>query len=97
MTCNINGKKSSIWMTNYTITNLIFQVCRKFRAQWTYRGGRGVHLEEVRSIYLEQFKNPLIIMLLCSAGVSLVMRQFKDAISITIAIIIVVTVGFVQE
>ncbi|VDO75211.1 unnamed protein product [Heligmosomoides polygyrus] len=47
--------------------------------------------------YSEQFRNPLILLLLASAVVSLLMRQFDDAISITIAVIIVVTVGFVQE
>ncbi|XP_014783175.1 calcium-transporting ATPase type 2C member 1 isoform X2 [Octopus bimaculoides] len=47
--------------------------------------------------YLGQFNNPLILLLLASAVVSAVMRQFDDAVSITIAIIIVVTVGFVQE
>ena len=47
--------------------------------------------------YLEQFKNPLIIQLLCSAGVSLAMRQFDDAVSIAVAIVIVLTVRFVLE
>lgn len=47
--------------------------------------------------YLEQFKNPLIILLLASAVISLTMQQFDDAFSITFAIIIVVTVAFVQE
>ncbi|GFR98074.1 calcium-transporting ATPase, partial [Elysia marginata] len=47
--------------------------------------------------YLDQFKNPLIMLLLASAGISLFMRQFDDAISITMAIIIVVTVAFIQE
>ncbi|XP_055891043.1 calcium-transporting ATPase type 2C member 1-like isoform X1 [Biomphalaria glabrata] len=47
--------------------------------------------------YLDQFNNPLILLLLASAGISLFMRQFDDAISITVAIIIVVTVAFVQE
>ncbi|CAD5123240.1 DgyrCDS11598 [Dimorphilus gyrociliatus] len=47
--------------------------------------------------YLSQFKDPLIMLLLGSAIVSLFMRQFDDAISITVAIIIVVTVAFVQE
>lgn len=36
-------------------------------------------------------------MLLGSALVSLVLRQFDDAISITVAVVIVVTVGFIQE
>ncbi|KAL1505606.1 hypothetical protein ABEB36_005134 [Hypothenemus hampei] len=47
--------------------------------------------------YLEQFKNPLILLLLASAVVSGAMQQLDDAISITCAIIIVVTVAFVQE
>uniref|UniRef100_A0A1I8AYW9 Calcium-transporting ATPase n=1 Tax=Meloidogyne hapla TaxID=6305 RepID=A0A1I8AYW9_MELHA len=47
--------------------------------------------------YLEQFKNPLICLLLSSAIVSTVMKQFDDALSITVAVMIVVTVGFVQE
>ncbi|XP_055378481.1 calcium-transporting ATPase type 2C member 1 isoform X2 [Condylostylus longicornis] len=47
--------------------------------------------------YIEQFKNPLILLLLGSAAVSVFMRQFDDAVSITIAIIIVVTVAFIQE
>lgn len=47
--------------------------------------------------YLGQFKEPLILLLLASACVSAIMRQFDDAVSITVAIIIVVTVAFVQE
>ncbi|KAK2192811.1 hypothetical protein NP493_22g04042 [Ridgeia piscesae] len=47
--------------------------------------------------YIAQFKDPLILLLLASAFVSIIMKQFDDAISITVAIIIVVTVAFVQE
>ncbi|XP_059608421.1 calcium-transporting ATPase type 2C member 1 isoform X1 [Phlebotomus argentipes] len=47
--------------------------------------------------YIQQFKNPLILLLLGSALVSICMKQFDDAVSITIAIIIVVTVAFIQE
>ncbi|KAH8360651.1 hypothetical protein KR200_011177, partial [Drosophila serrata] len=47
--------------------------------------------------YIEQFKNPLILLLLGSAMVSVIMKQFDDAVSITIAILIVVTVAFIQE
>ncbi|CAG2063015.1 unnamed protein product, partial [Timema podura] len=43
------------------------------------------------------FKNPLIMLLLASAFVSVCMKQFDDAVSITVAIIIVVTVAFIQE
>ena len=53
--------------------------------------------EPIWKKYLEQFKNPLIILLLCSVGVSLAMRQFDDAVSIAVAIVIVVTVRFVLE
>ncbi|KAK7879565.1 hypothetical protein WMY93_033726 [Mugilogobius chulae] len=47
--------------------------------------------------YISQFKDPLILLLLASAVISVLMRQFDDAFSITVAIIIVVTVAFVQE
>uniref|UniRef100_A0A672GRA8 Calcium-transporting ATPase n=2 Tax=Salarias fasciatus TaxID=181472 RepID=A0A672GRA8_SALFA len=47
--------------------------------------------------YISQFKDPLILLLLSSAVISVLMHQFDDAISITVAIIIVVTVAFVQE
>ena len=46
---------------------------------------------------MEQFKNPLILLLLGSAIVSVVMGQLDDAASNTLAIVIVVTVGFIQE
>ncbi|XP_056618004.1 calcium-transporting ATPase type 2C member 1 isoform X2 [Triplophysa dalaica] len=47
--------------------------------------------------YILQFKDPLILLLLASAVISVLMRQFDDAVSITVAIIIVVTVAFIQE
>ncbi|XP_077983534.1 calcium-transporting ATPase type 2C member 1-like [Glandiceps talaboti] len=47
--------------------------------------------------YIGQFKDPLIMLLLASAVVSVIMSQYDDAVSITVAIIIVVTVAFVQE
>ena len=47
--------------------------------------------------FVKQFKETLILLLLGSAAVSLFMGNLDDAISITIAVIIVVTVGFVQE
>nr|CAB3224479.1 calcium-transporting ATPase type 2C member 1 [Phallusia mammillata] len=47
--------------------------------------------------YLQQFKDPLILLLLASAVVSIVMKQYDDAISIAVAITIVVSVAFVQE
>ncbi|XP_039265858.2 calcium-transporting ATPase type 2C member 1-like isoform X2 [Styela clava] len=47
--------------------------------------------------YLGQFKDPMILLLLASAVISIFMRQYDDAFSITVAITIVVTVAFVQE
>ncbi|KAL1893764.1 High affinity Ca2+/Mn2+ P-type ATPase-like protein [Sporothrix stenoceras] len=47
--------------------------------------------------FLGQFKEPLIILLLISAGASVLVGNTSDAISITVAVTIVVTVGFVQE
>ncbi|XP_077309540.1 calcium-transporting ATPase type 2C member 2 [Lithobates pipiens] len=47
--------------------------------------------------YLGQFTNPLILLLLGSALVSVITKEYEDAVSITVAILIVVTVAFVQE
>jgi Ca2+-transporting ATPase len=46
---------------------------------------------------LKQFKEPLIILLLCSAAASVVVGNSDDAISIAVAVTIVVSVGFIQE
>jgi Ca2+-transporting ATPase len=47
--------------------------------------------------FLKQFKETLILLLLASAAISFFMGNLDDAISITLAVTIVVTVGFVQE
>ena len=50
-------------------------------------GNNDFILKEVEPIwqkYIEQFKNPLILLLLGSAVVSVCMQQFDDAISITV-------------
>lgn len=47
--------------------------------------------------FLKQFKETLILLLLASAAISFFMGNLDDAVSITIAVTIVVTVGFVQE
>ncbi|CAH8498076.1 unnamed protein product [Dicrocoelium dendriticum] len=47
--------------------------------------------------YLEQFREPMIILLLISAGVSFLMHQYDDTVSITAAVCIVVTVAFIQN
>jgi Ca2+-transporting ATPase len=46
---------------------------------------------------LKQFKEPLILLLLCSAGASVLVGNKDDAISIAVAVTIVVSVGFIQE
>lgn len=47
--------------------------------------------------FLSQFKEPLILLLLTSAGASILVGNMDDAVSIAVAVTIVVTVGFVQE
>ncbi|KOS16705.1 Calcium-transporting ATPase 1 [Escovopsis weberi] len=47
--------------------------------------------------FLKQFQEPLILLLLASAAASLLLGNMDDAMSITVAVTIVVTVGFVQE
>lgn len=47
--------------------------------------------------YICQFKDPLILMLLGSAALSIFVGQYDDAISIAAAVLIVGTVAFVQE
>ncbi|CAH8615051.1 unnamed protein product [Heterobilharzia americana] len=46
--------------------------------------------------YLEQFKEPMILLLLASACISFIMKQYDDTVSITVAVLIVVTVAFIQ-
>ncbi|KAJ3415912.1 High affinity Ca2+/Mn2+ P-type ATPase-like protein [Chytridiales sp. JEL 0842] len=53
--------------------------------------------ETLLSKFIEQFKNPLILLLFGSAAISVLLGQIDDAVSITLAIVIVVTVAFVQE
>lgn len=47
--------------------------------------------------FVKQFQETLILLLLGSAGVSLIMGNYDDAVSIAAAVTIVVSVGFVQE
>ncbi|KAJ3315590.1 High affinity Ca2+/Mn2+ P-type ATPase-like protein [Boothiomyces sp. JEL0838] len=52
-------------------------------------GSNEIELEEKESIlerFIEQFKDPLILMLLCSALLSLLVGQVSDAVSITMLI-----------
>lgn len=47
--------------------------------------------------FVEQFKDPMILLLLGSAAMSVFMAQYDDAMSIALAVFIVTTVAFVQE
>ncbi|KAL5624446.1 hypothetical protein BROUX41_004506 [Berkeleyomyces rouxiae] len=47
--------------------------------------------------FLKQFQEPLILLLLVSAAASLLLGNTDDAVSIAIAVTIVISVGFVQE
>ncbi len=47
--------------------------------------------------FLKQFQEPLIVLLLLSAGASIILGNVDDSISITVAVTIVVAVGFIQE
>uniref|UniRef100_A0A674JEY4 Calcium-transporting ATPase n=1 Tax=Terrapene triunguis TaxID=2587831 RepID=A0A674JEY4_9SAUR len=53
--------------------------------------------EPIWKKYLDQFKNPLILLLLASALVSVITKEYEDAVSIAVAVLIVVTVAFIQE
>ncbi|XP_049720187.1 calcium-transporting ATPase type 2C member 2 [Elephas maximus indicus] len=53
--------------------------------------------EPVWKKYIDQFKNPLILLLLGSALVSVLTKEYEDAVSIAMAVLIVVTVAFIQE
>ncbi|XP_027502876.1 LOW QUALITY PROTEIN: calcium-transporting ATPase type 2C member 2 [Corapipo altera] len=53
--------------------------------------------EPIWKKYLDQFKSPLILLLLASALVSVITKEYEDAASITMAVLIVVTVAFIQE
>ncbi|XP_075622139.1 calcium-transporting ATPase type 2C member 2 isoform X2 [Balearica regulorum gibbericeps] len=53
--------------------------------------------EPIWKKYLDQFKNPLILLLLASALVSIITKEYEDAASIAMAVLIVVTVAFIQE
>lgn len=47
--------------------------------------------------FVKQFQEPLIMLLLASAGMSMLLGNMDDALSITVAVTIVVAVGFIQE
>lgn len=64
-------------------------------------GANEVVIEETETLWRKFvgtfIQDPLILLLIGSAVVSFIMGNIDDAVSITLAIVIVVTVGFVQE
>lgn len=62
-----------------------------------FRGWMPAHAGLILSKFIEQFMEPLIGLLIISAGVSLLLGQVENAISISVAVLIVGTVGFIQE
>lgn len=47
--------------------------------------------------FLDKLKDPLILLLFAASFVSILLGEIDDAISIAVAVLIVSTVGFVQE
>src|SRR3990167_4090385 len=63
-------------------------------------GKNTIKVEEKENLFIKflgQFKEPLIILLLSSAVISVLMGEIADAIGIFIAVTIVNSVGFYQE
>ncbi|CAI2166273.1 11919_t:CDS:10 [Funneliformis geosporum] len=64
-------------------------------------GHNEFEVEDGESVIIKFFKqfieNPLILLLLGSAAISLVMGNRNDAFSVLLAVLIVTTVGFIQE
>ncbi|MFQ6050273.1 MAG: calcium-transporting P-type ATPase, PMR1-type [Candidatus Hydrothermarchaeota archaeon] len=48
-------------------------------------------------IFLRQFKDPLIVLLLISALISVLINNIHDALAISVAVLLVCTLGFSQE
>ncbi|KAF9358226.1 High affinity Ca2+/Mn2+ P-type ATPase-like protein [Mortierella sp. AD094] len=93
-----SAEETASQLDTHPASGLSTQEANKRRLQY---GLNEFEVEDEESIYLKFLKsfyeNPLILLLLASAVVSLAMGQHDDAISITLAILIVVTVAFVQE
>ncbi|CAH0522441.1 unnamed protein product [Peronospora belbahrii] len=79
---------------NYGLSHLSI---RERQCEWGWNEFQGTQDELLILKFASQFKDPLILLLLSSGLVSVTMGHLDDAISIAIAITIVVTVAFVQE
>ncbi|KAF9201026.1 High affinity Ca2+/Mn2+ P-type ATPase-like protein, partial [Haplosporangium sp. Z 27] len=87
-----SAQETASQLDTNAISGLTSQEANKRRLQY---GSNEFDVDDDESIYLKFLKsfyeNPLILLLLASAVVSLAMGQRDDAISITLAILIVVT------
>ncbi|CAI5747008.1 unnamed protein product [Peronospora destructor] len=79
---------------NYGLSKLSV---RERQQKWGLNELTGDENESIVVKFLGQFKDPLIILLMSSGILSVAMGHTDDAISIAVAITIVVTVAFVQE
>ncbi len=75
--------------------NIVGQDDNDVSAYWIFR--KLPFLQPVGSAMMEQLKEPLILMLLFSAGISILLGNSSDAISIGIALLIVSLVAAIQE
>lgn len=69
----------------------------KYRKVHGYNKLEGEKKDHILYRYIDQFKDPLILLLLGSAGLSIIVGQYEDAMSIAAAVIIVGSVAFYQE
>ncbi|KAG9325724.1 hypothetical protein KVV02_006227 [Mortierella alpina] len=92
------AEETAVQLETSAISGLSTQEANNRRLRY---GLNEFEVEDEEPIYLKFFKsfyeNPLILLLLASAAVSLAMKQHDDAISITLAILIVVTGMFLTS
>lgn len=72
----------------------------EWRARLRRHGANELSAEEEEPVwrkFLDKLREPMIVLLLASAAVSLLTRQFDDAVSITLAVVIVMSVATIQE
>ncbi|KAF7782760.1 hypothetical protein Agabi119p4_2136 [Agaricus bisporus var. burnettii] len=86
------------WYRTNATTGLLHSDIAHLRGQHGYNefsvaAPEPLYLKFLKTIY----ESPLILLLCGSATVSAIMGNVDDAISITVAVLIVLTVGFVQE
>ena len=53
--------------------------------------------QSVLVLFLDQFKNVLILMLLAAVGLSLLLGEYVDAVVILVIVLLATLLGFIQE